>query len=217
MQNSKLEVAKFSFNVFEVNTYLIFDNKTNEAWIIDPGNSNEFEDDELERFIRDKNLMITKILNTHGHIDHVYGVKFIKNHFNADYYFPSPDYEFLKNIKLQAEMIGVSAPQVVEPDFDLHSFDSLTLGEHEIKIIKTPGHSPGGICCAIDGEKKIIVGDLIFKENIGRTDLWGGDFNTLINSVKEKILIYPEDYELLPGHGPSTTVHHEKLNNPFFK
>lgn len=215
LKNSNLIIEKFAFNIFEVNTYIIYDDESKEAWIIDPGNSNEFENDEIERFIRDNNLKLTKVLNTHGHIDHVYGVSFIKTHFDVKYYFPSPDLQFLKNIEVQAELIGVPVPKVVEPDFDLHNFETLQLGSHQVKIIKTPGHSPGGTSFVLNNLNKIIVGDLIFYESIGRTDLWGGDYNTLIDSIKEKIFSYPEESELLPGHGRFTTIRHEKLNNPF--
>ncbi len=208
--NSHLQIEKFIFNDFEQNTYLIFDSISKEAIIIDPGNSNAVENDELERFIKENNLKLTKILNTHGHIDHIFGIAFLKEIFNPEFYFPSPDLPLLKNVRLQSEMVGIPAPQVVEPDFDLHQFDKITLNNFEIEILKTPGHSPGGTCLLIKELKKIFTGDTIFFESIGRTDLWGGDNQELIKSIQEKIFTLEDGFEILPGHGPSTTVYHEK-------
>lgn len=213
----KLFVEKFTFNEFEQNTYIIYDDETKEAIVIDPGNSNAFEDDELERFIRERNLKLTKIFNTHGHIDHIFGISFLKNHFNPDFYFPSPDLPLLLNVKIQSEMIGIPAPKIIQPDFDLYEFSSLKLNNFEIEIIKTPGHSPGGVCFYIKDLKAIFTGDTIFFESIGRTDLWGGDSEKLLNSIRTKIFTLDDDVEIFPGHGPSTTVGHEKKYNPFFK
>lgn len=215
--DSTLKVQKFIFNDFEQNTYLLYDEVSKEAIIVDPGNSNDQENDELERFIKENNLRLTKILNTHGHIDHIFGVAFLKDIFNPDYYFPFPDLPLLKNVRLQAETIGIPAPVVVEPDYDLHEFKSINLNNFSIEIIKTPGHSPGGTCLLLRDVKKIITGDTIFFESIGRTDLWGGDFEALIQSIKNHILSLPDDFEILPGHGPITTIKYEKTNNPFLK
>lgn len=215
--NTNLKIEKFIFNDFEQNTYLIYDQKSNEAIIIDPGNSNSVENDELERFIKENNLKLIAILNTHGHIDHIYGIAFLKEIFNPVFYYPFPDLPLLRNVKLQSEMIGIPAPSVVEPDFDLHQFEKLNLNSFVIEFIKTPGHSPGGTCLVLREMKKVFSGDTIFYESIGRTDLWGGDYDQLINSIKEKIFSLDDDFEILPGHGISTSVLHEKKYNPFLK
>ncbi|MFN4112257.1 MAG: MBL fold metallo-hydrolase, partial [Ignavibacteria bacterium] len=197
---TNLKIEKFIFNDFEQNTYLIYDQINNEAIIIDPGNSNSIENDELERFIKENDLKLIAILNTHGHIDHIYGIAFLKEIFNPMFYYPFPDLPLLRNIKLQSEIIGIPAPSVIEPDFDLHQFEKLILNNFEIEIIKTPGHSPGGTCLVFRGMKKVFSGDTIFYEGIGRTDLWGGDYKQLINSIKEKIFSLGDDFEILPGH-----------------
>lgn len=212
-----VQIEKFIFNDFEQNTYIVYDEQSNEAIIIDPGNSNAFEDDELERFIKERNLRLTKILNTHGHIDHIFGIAFLKEHFNPQFYFPSPDLPLLLNVKLQSEMIGIPAPKVIQPDYDLHQFQSIKLNNFEIEVIKTPGHSPGGTCLFIKELKKIFTGDSIFLESIGRTDLWGGDLEQLIQSIRSKIFTLDDDVEILPGHGPTTTIGHERKYNPFLK
>jgi hydroxyacylglutathione hydrolase len=216
-QQQNLKIEKFVFNDFEQNTYLVYSEKSKEAIIIDPGNSNAFEDDELERFIREQNLRLTKIINTHGHIDHIFGIAFLKEHFNPDFYFPSPDLPLLLNVRLQSEMIGIPTPKVVQPDFDLHQFETFQIDDFTIEVIKTPGHSPGGTSVFIKELKKIFTGDTIFFESIGRTDLWGGDEKLLLDSIQSKIFTLDDDIEILPGHGPSTTVGHEKKYNPFLK
>lgn len=216
-KNSTTRIEKFVFNEFEQNTYLVYDENTKEALIIDPGNSDAIENDELKRFIIENQLKLTKIINTHGHIDHIFGLVYLKEHFNPEFYFPSPDLTLLLNVRLQAEMIGISAPKIVQPDYDLHQFDKLIFGNTEIEIIKTPGHSPGGTCLFVKEIKKIFTGDTMFFESIGRTDLWGGDYNELINSIKNKIFKLEDEVEILPGHGPSTTIGHEKKFNPFLK
>lgn len=215
--NSSLKVEKFVFNDFEQNTYLVFDELSKEAAIIDPGNSNAYENDELERFIKDKDLNLKMIINTHGHIDHIFGISFLKETFNPDFYFPFPDLPLLQNVRLQSEMIGILAPKVITPDYDLHQFELLKFNNFSIQVLKTPGHSPGGTCLVIREIKKVFSGDTIFYESIGRTDLWGGDFDLLINSIKNKIFSLDADFEILPGHGPSSTIQHEKENNPFLK
>jgi len=215
--NSNLKVEKFIFNEFDQNTYVIYDTSSFEAVIIDPGNSNAYENDELERFIKDNNLKLTRIFNTHGHIDHIFGVAFVKETFGSDFYFPSPDLPLLLNVRLQSEMIGIPAPVVVQPDYDVHQFELIKLKNFTIEVIKTPGHSPGGTCYLIREAKKIFTGDTIFYESIGRTDLWGGNQNELIKSIKNKIFTLEDDFEILPGHGPASTIYHEKNYNPFIK
>jgi glyoxylase-like metal-dependent hydrolase (beta-lactamase superfamily II) len=214
---NKIQIEKFVFNEFEQNTYIVYDEETKEAIIIDPGNSNAFENDEVERFIREKNLQLKRMVNTHGHIDHIFGISFIKEHFNPEFYFPSPDLPMLLNVRIQSEMLGIPAPRVIQPDFDLHKFSSLKLNKSKVEIIKTPGHSPGGTCFYIKDLKAIFTGDTIFFESIGRTDLWGGDAKQLLDSIKTKIFTLDDDVEIFPGHGPSTTVGHEKKFNPFLK
>ena len=210
-----LKIEKFIFNDFEQNTYLLYDIHSLEAVIIDPGNSNDFENDEIERYIKDNNLKLTKIIITHGHIDHIFGIAFLKEIFNPVLYFPFSDLPLLQNVRLQAEMIGVPAPKTIEPDFDLHQLKKISFNDSDIEVIGTPGHSPGGTSLLIKDIKTLFSGDTIFFESIGRTDLWGGDYNILIKSIKEKIFTLDEDIKILPGHGPATTVLHEKLHNPF--
>lgn len=213
--SDNLKIEKFVFNDFEQNTYLLYDLGSFESIIIDPGNSNDFENNKVKRFIEENNLKLTKIIITHGHIDHIFGIAFLKEIFKPELYFPFSDLPLLQNVRLQAEMVGIPAPKIVEPDFDLHQFNTIRFNNSVIEVISTPGHSPGGTCLLIKDLKTLFSGDTIFFESIGRTDLWGGDYDILIESIKERIFTLDEDIKILPGHGPATTVLHEKSHNPF--
>lgn len=205
----------FLFNSFQENTYLVYDNYSNEGWLIDPGNCNEFENNLLMDFINEKQIKISKVLNTHGHIDHILGLDFVIKNFTSEFYFPFPDLPLLKNVNKQAETVGIETARVPNPKFNLHDYSSLNIGEEIVRIVPTPGHSPGGTIMIFENSRKVVTGDTLFYESIGRTDLWNGDYDTLIKSIQEKILTLPDDYEILPGHGDSSTVAHEKSYNSF--
>lgn len=210
-----LKFKTFIFNPFQVNTYLIFDNQTNEGWLIDPGNDREKENVVLSNFIGTNKITISKVINTHGHIDHLFGLNYVKKNISEEIYFPFPDLVLLEHIERQSDMIGMPISKIEKPKFDLQSFEEIALGDSKVEIRKTPGHSPGGTVLVFHSDKKVITGDTLFYESIGRTDIWGGDFATLKNSIETQIFSLPDDYEILPGHGPATTVGHEKKNNPF--
>jgi glyoxylase-like metal-dependent hydrolase (beta-lactamase superfamily II) len=210
-----LEFKTFVFNPFQVNTYLIFDSNSSQGWLIDPGNISKKENNLLSDFIETKGISISKVINTHGHIDHVFGFNYAKENFTSEIYFPFPDLPLLEHIERQADMVGIPINKIDNPKFDLHAFDQMTLGKDKVEIRKAPGHSPGGTLLIFHSDKKVISGDTIFYESIGRTDLWGGDFETLRDSIQNQIFSLPNDYEILPGHGPTTSVGYEKKNNPF--
>lgn len=212
---------RFTFNSFQVNTYLVFSENSKEGWLIDPGNSNDFEDKFLMDFINGNHVKISKVLNTHGHIDHILGLNFVVKNFTSEFYFPFPDLPLLKNVDKsegsfrQAETVGIEIINVPNPKFNLTEYNSLNIGNEIVRIESTPGHSLGGTILIFENSKKVITGDTLFYESIGRTDLWNGDYDTLIKSIQEKILTLPDDYEILPGHGESSTVEHEKRYNSF--
>jgi len=210
-----LNFKTFIFNPFQVNTYVIHDTETSEGIIVDPGNSRNKENRNLSSFIETNDISITKVVITHGHIDHVFGVNYTSENFTTDIYFPSPDYPLLEHLEKQSEMVGMTINKIEKPKFDLHTFEELILGNYKIDIRKVPGHSPGGTILVFHSERKLLTGDTIFFESVGRSDLYGGDFQELKNSISSQILSLPDDYEILPGHGPLTTVGHEKQHNPF--
>ena len=210
-----IQIQKFTFNLFSENTFVLWDEESRESAIVDPGCSNSTEEKELESFIFDNNLNIKFLLNTHCHIDHVLGCEFVKHKFNPIYYAPELDLPLLKNVKMQADMVGVDFSIAIEPDEFISEEKKLYLGSTELSFIFTPGHTPGEFCIYISDIKTCITGDVLFLDSIGRTDLWGGNYNTLIKSITEKLLILPGETKIYPGHGEESTIASEKKHNPF--
>jgi hydroxyacylglutathione hydrolase len=212
-----IKLEKFVFNSFSENTYIIWDNQSSEAMVVDPGCSGENEEKELENFISERGLHIKYLVSTHCHIDHIFGCTFIKEKYNPIFLAPEKDLPLLQNALKQAEMFGVGIKKPLQPDQFLSEELHLTLNQSKVTFIFTPGHTPGEFCLYLEKEKILISGDVLFKESIGRTDLWGGDYRTLIDSITTKLLTLPEDIKVYPGHGQETTIGHEKESNSFLK
>lgn len=210
-----INVKKFTFNMFSENTYVLWDEITKESAIIDPGCVDEYEEKMLTSFIETNELNIKYLINTHCHLDHVFGCKFIKDMFNPLYYIPEKELDLLKNVKHQAEKFGVDIYEVALPDDYLSEKSKLKIGDSELKILDTPGHTAGEICIYLEQEKMCITGDVLFKDSIGRTDLEGGNYNALIKSIKTKLLTLPDDTKIYPGHGDESTIFREKNYNQF--
>lgn len=210
-----LKVKVFTFNLFSENTVIIWNEKSLEAAIIDPGNSSSEEDNELVNFISLKNLQIKYLINTHCHIDHILGCRFVKEKYNPVYYAPELDIPLLEHAQRQAQMFDIDIEQPPQPDMLITEQTQIAIGESMLKFIFTPGHTPGEYCIYLEKEKICITGDVLFNESIGRTDLWGGNFETLMNSIQEKLFLLPDDVVIYPGHGEQSTIGYEKQNNPF--
>ena len=212
-----IKIEKFTFNTFQENTYIIYDD-TKECIIIDPGCYEEFEKDILESFIIKNNLKPIKLINTHCHIDHVLGNYFVAKKWNLNLEINQLDLPLLNNVKNYSGLYGFdNYEESPHPTKFLNENDLITFGNSELEIIHTPGHAPGHIALFNKKEKLIVSGDVLFQNSIGRTDLPGGDYNTLINSIKEKLLKLEEDVIVYCGHGPNTTIGFEKINNPFLQ
>ena len=209
-----IQVHSFTFNPFQENTYLLSDEST-ECVIIDPGCYTETEKNELAGFITAKGLKPVKLLLTHAHIDHVLGNNFLCGKFNLKVEMNSIEKDLLKSAQLYGELWGIQVEPSPAPEIFLQEGDVVNFGQSALEIIFTPGHSPGSICFYNRKEKFAISGDVLFYGSIGRTDLPGGDFDTLIRSIREKVFPLGDDYKIYPGHGPSTTIAHEKKYNPF--
>ncbi|MEJ5350154.1 MAG: MBL fold metallo-hydrolase [Melioribacteraceae bacterium] len=210
-----IQVQKFIFNPFLENTYVAWDDKSKEALVIDPGCSNENEEKLLLDFIEKNNLVLKYLINTHCHIDHILGNSFIKEKFNPLLLMPEKDIFLLDIMKEQANYFGIKFKPSPMPD-DLLSEDKiLKLGDSEIKFLFTPGHSPGEYCVYFESDKICFTGDVLFKGSIGRTDLWGGDYEILINSIKTKLLTLPDDAIIFPGHEDISSIGYEKQFNSF--
>ncbi len=209
-------ITSFTFNPFSENTYII-SNERKECWIIDPGCYTDAEKQKLSNYITENQLQPVKLLNTHCHLDHIFG-----NAYVADTYNLSPEWHenetfIAQNAKISASMFGVKAPEYRAPKSFIIPGSILKLGEEEFKVLFTPGHSPGSVTFYNEKENYAIVGDVLFRESIGRTDLPGGDFDTLIKAIKRELLVLPEDVVIHNGHGHTTTIGHEKKYNPFLR
>jgi len=209
-----LHIQVFLFNPFQENTYVLYD-ETNEAIIIDPGCYEEDEKKELTEFIRSKHLKVTMLLNTHCHIDHVLGNAFVKTTFKTKLYIHRADEPVLKAVSVYAPNYGFYQYQEATPDAYLTEGDEIILGNQKFAVLFVPGHAPGHVAFYNEKEKVVIGGDVLFQNSIGRTDLPGGDFDTLIKSIHEKLFTLPDSVTVYPGHGPKTTIGYEKITNPF--
>lgn len=213
-----MKVAKFGFSLFGINTYILVDPETKECAVIDPGMINNEEKEAMDRFIEKKDLHVTHLINTHLHIDHAIGNNYVKTKYGVKTA-AHPDDAFLgTRLKEQAVQFGIPADESkVEIDTELKDGDIIHIGKGELKVIHVPGHSPGSIALYDEKDGFIIAGDILFQGSIGRADLPGGDMNQLINGIKSKLLILPNNTAVFPGHGPSTSIGEEKTYNPYLK
>ncbi|MDR2936365.1 MAG: MBL fold metallo-hydrolase [Rikenellaceae bacterium] len=209
-----MNLAALVFNSFQENTYVLWDD-TNESVIVDAGNGNPREDAVLEKFIRERNLKPVFAINTHGHIDHILGVGCVKETHAVPFAMHGSDAFLLDTAAGHARLYGMEIAAVPEIDIDLSRETEIRFGNTLLEVIHTPGHSPGCVCL-FDRENKIMLtGDTLFKESIGRTDLPGGDYRQIMNSLFRKIIPLGGDVRVYPGHGPSTSIGREVQNNPF--
>jgi len=210
-----IQIQKFTFNLFSENTFVLWDDESKECAIVDPGCSDSSEEKVLENFITENNLKTKYLINTHCHIDHILGCEFVKNKFNPIYLAPELDIPLIQNAKMQASYVGIDFSISLLPDEYLSENKKLQLGKSELSFIFTPGHTPGEFCIYIPDIKSCITGDVLFFDSIGRTDLWGGNYDDLIKSINEKLLSLPDETIIYPGHGESSTIGREKKLNPF--
>lgn len=212
-----MEVKRFVCNPFQEITYVLFDD-TKEAVIIDCGCSDEKEQQRIVDFLERKELKLVKLLNTHLHIDHIIGNAFIKKTFGIAPSAHDGDFPLYEKTPEQAQMFGFpmkDTPPAVETV--LNEGEIVTFGNEKLHVLHVPGHSPGSICFYNKEEGIIFVGDVIFQQSVGRTDLWGGNTSLLINGIKEKILPLNDEVIIAPGHGNLTTVGDEKSHNSFLQ
>lgn len=210
-----LKIQRFVFNYFHENTFLICDEESKTAAVIDPGMYDEKEKIAFKSFVLQNELHLKFCVNTHCHIDHVIGNSFLKKEFNTQLMIPKEDEYLLEMMVAQAEKFGIEVEPSPKPDFYINDLTKLQLGKIEGAFIRTPGHTPGEVCIYFEKEKVLFSGDVLFKESIGRTDLWGGDYNTLISSIKTKLFTLPDEVIVYPGHESATTIGYEKMHNPF--
>lgn len=194
-----------------VNCYLLADSDTKEGVVIDPG----AEPERILAAVKSSGIKMTAVLNTHGHFDHIGANRKVVEASGAPLRIHKEDEPFLSRAATSAQMYGLRAQDSPAPSAYLAEGDSVRFGNHEIKVIHIPGHSPGGCCFYLDKEGILLSGDSLFAESIGRTDLPGGSQSQLVGAIRAKLLTLPETTKVFPGHGPSTTVGHEKKHNPY--
>lgn len=209
-----LKVKALTFNPAQENTYILF-NEQNKAIIIDPGCYFSAEHETLNSFLKDTQLEPARLLNTHCHLDHVCGNLWVYQNWGTELWIPSGEEEVLANAPLWGEKWGMSFKNYDGPVHFIHEGDTIVLGDDTLKVILAPGHSPASMCFYAEKEKFLIGGDVLFYQSIGRTDLPGGDHETLLRSIREQLFVLPDDVVVYPGHGRPTTIGYEKRNNPF--
>ena len=211
-----MKIKTFTFNPFAENTYVVYDEKTKDCIIIDPGCYDSEEEKMLFNFISSKKLIPKRLINTHCHIDHIFGNNFVMKNWNIKLFTHKKEEELLNQSQNIAKSYGFENYQPSpKADYFIDENDNIKLGKEKFKIFFTPGHSPGHICLYSKKYNFLISGDVIFMNSIGRTDLPGGNHKTLIESINTKIINLPEETTIYCGHGPSTTLVNEKINNPF--
>jgi glyoxylase-like metal-dependent hydrolase (beta-lactamase superfamily II) len=210
-----INVDVLVFSPFQENTYILSD-ATGECVIVDPGCLSEAENESLVQFIDSKGFRPVKIIFTHLHLDHVFGSRFVKEKYGIPTIAHANDAPVLANTKSYASMFGIGMnDDPASIDVFIGDGDVVSFGNSSLKAIHAPGHSPGSIVFYSAGDGFCIAGDVLFRQSIGRTDLPGGDYQTLIDSINSRLMVLPDDTKVYPGHGPATTIGFERNNNPY--
>ncbi len=209
-----LKIKTFTFNPFQENTYLLY-NEQNEAILIDPGCYEEYEKQELSQFLEDNNIEIKLLLNTHCHVDHVLGNNFIEQKYGLVTRMHELELPVYRAVATYASNYGFVYQAASESTDYLLDFEQINFGDDTLEVLFCPGHSPGSVCFYNAKQNFLIAGDVLFNRSIGRTDLPGGDYATLIRSIKNRLMNLPSETLVYSGHGPSTTIGNEKQYNPF--
>jgi glyoxylase-like metal-dependent hydrolase (beta-lactamase superfamily II) len=204
-----LRVESFSLGPLENNTYLVWDPESKEAVLVDP----TMDSERLAARIRELGLSLKAILNTHGHFDHLAGNAFFASEFGCPVLIHENERPILREMPFYASLFGFTVTPSPEPGGLLKHGDLIPVGGASLRVLHTPGHSPGGACFAADGF--VLSGDTLFAQSVGRTDLPGGSYETLLESIRRELFQLPDKTEVLPGHGPPTLIGFEKRHNPF--
>ncbi len=208
-------VASFAFNPFQENTFVVYD-ETKECVIFDPGCNDQNEEETLANFIKENGLKPVRLINTHCHLDHVFGNKFVSEKYDLPLEIHEDEVPMLAAMPQICRMYGMPVPEdTLNAGKFIADGDIIRFGNTELLSIFTPGHSPGELCFYCKKDKYLIAGDVLFHGSIGRTDLPGGDHGTLLESIKTRLFPLDDDVKVYPGHGPATSIGFERKNNPF--
>ncbi|MDB5286889.1 MAG: fold hydrolase [Mucilaginibacter sp.] len=207
-------IQSFVNNPYQENTYILYDDSL-ECVIIDPGMYTATEQNTVVNFIKTNNLKPVLLLNTHCHVDHVLGNKFVFDQYGLKPKFHIGESEVLEAVIAYAPAMGFRYEPSPLPDEYLPETGTISFGNTELQLIFAPGHSPAHLCFYDKDANLLVGGDVLFRSSIGRTDLPGGNYNLLIQNIKEKLFLLPDDCTVYPGHGPETTIGYEKQHNPY--
>jgi len=210
-----ITIQTFIFNPFQTNTYLLYD-ETNECVIIDAACESDREKERLADFIKNQNLTPVRLLYTHLHVDHALGNTFITEKYNLSPEVHPKGKLFWESAREFSSVFNIKFEKPMEPTVFLHDGDEVTFGNSTLQVLYTPGHADGSVCFWNKKQKFVVVGDVLFQDSIGRTDLPTGNYDLLIKSIKEKLLVLDDDTVVYCGHGPETTIGYEKNHNPYF-
>lgn len=209
-----IQIERFVFNPFQVNTFVLYD-ESRDCVIIDPGCSNEEENRQLTSFIDKNKLKPVRLLNTHSHVDHLMGNNFVAREYDLKPEIHEGGMGFHKQAADSGMVFGLDVEDQIMPEKFIHEGDRITFGNSSLEVIYAPGHVDGHVCYLSRKEKFVIAGDVLFQMSIGRTDLPTGNMDLLLQNIREKLFILPDDFTVYPGHGPETSIGFEKQNNPF--
>lgn len=210
-----VRIAKFTFNPFQENTYVL--HAGGQGIIIDPGCWNASEEHELDSWMTENGVEPVRLVLTHGHIDHVFGCAWLERRYGLRPELHRADLPMLKNAPQVGLMYGTPCDPVPEPAGFLDEGDPILLGDTRLEVLFVPGHAPGHLAFHCPEQQFVINGDVLFLHSIGRTDLPGGDMDMLLHSIRTKLFTLPDGTRVYCGHGPETTIGHEKRGNPFLK
>lgn len=212
-----MEFKTFIFSPFQENTYVLWD-ETKDCIIVDAGNFFPNENEQLDKFIAKNDLKPLQLVNTHNHLDHVFGTGYLADKYNIKLASHPADNFWIDNFMSTAEGYGLSGvKQPPKPSVELTEGTPYKFGNTELEIIHVPGHSPGGVALHHPKQKLLFCGDILFQGSIGRTDLPKGNHNDLINGIKTKLMKLPDETRVFSGHGPETSIGFERENNPFLR
>ncbi len=211
-----MKVKIFPFNPLQENTFVLYD-ETGECAIVDPGCFTDEEFKQLDSFITKSNLKPVKLINTHCHFDHIFGVNQCREKYVLQWEAHPDDAFLVESAPSKGAMFGMNIAPIEPAEKALNEGDTVKFGNTTLRLFHVPGHSPGSLCFYEAESGSLIAGDVLFRGSIGRTDLPKGDYDTLIDGIKQKLLTLPGDVIVYPGHGPTTTIAEEKTGNPFLQ
>lgn len=211
-----INLGIFTFNPFQENTYILYD-ETKECVILDPGCNDKNERNLFDNFITSNGLRPVRLINTHCHIDHILGNKYVSETYNLGLEIHEGEVPVLESGEMVSRSYGIPYEKSPKPSAFITEGDIIEFGNSSLASIFTPGHSPASLSFLNKESNILIAGDVLFKESIGRTDLPGGSMDVLLKSISDKLLVLDDETQVYPGHGPKTTIGHECVNNPFLR